>query len=113
MVIDPDIVADFTDLPFDDEQFSVVVFDPPHFKRNGISGWMGKKYGTLGEDWREMITDGFAECFRVLKPNGTLIFKWNENEVSVGEILKLTPEQPLFGNKFGKHLESHWIVFIK
>jgi len=33
--------------------------------------------------------------------------------VSVGDILKLTPEKPLFGNKYGKHYKSHWIVFLK
>lgn len=113
LVIDPDIVGDFTALPFPDGRFALVVFDPPHFQRNGNNGWMAKKYGTLAGDWREMIRKGFDECFRVLQANGTLIFKWNENEVSVKEILALTQERPLFGNRYGKHLESHWIVFTK
>lgn len=113
LVIEPDIVADFTDLPFAGKRFSLVVFDPPHFARNGNNGWMAKKYGTLSGDWREQIRKGFLECFRVLRPQGTLVFKWNENEVSVKEILALTPERPLFGNRYGRHLESHWIVFIK
>ncbi len=60
-----------------------------------------------------MLRKGFEECFRVLKPEGTLIFKWNEDEVAVTEILKLTPEQPLIGNRYGKHFKSHWIVFLK
>lgn len=113
LVIDPDIVADFTALPFEDESFALVVFDPPHFGRNGASGWMAKKYGTLEGDWREMLRKGFAECFRVLRPEGVLVFKWNEDEVSVSEILALTPEKPLFGNRYGKHYKSHWIVFLK
>lgn len=113
LVIDPDIVADFTSLPFQDGRFALVVFDPPHFARNGNKGWMAKKYGTLSGDWREELRKGFAECFRVLRPQGTLVFKWNENEVSVKEILALTSEKPLFGNRYGKHLESHWVVFIK
>ena len=29
LVIDPDVQCDFTDLPFRDETFSLVVFDPP------------------------------------------------------------------------------------
>jgi len=74
---------------------------------------MAKKYGTLEGDWREMLRKGFAECFRILRPLGTLIFKWNEDEVSVKEILALTPEKPLVFNRFGKHLKSHWIVFMK
>lgn len=113
LVIDPDIIADFTDLPFHDNRFAVVIFDPPHFTRNGVNGWMAKKYGTLTGDWRDTLRRGFAECFRVLKPEGTLIFKWNEDEVSVTEILKLTPERPLIGNRYGKHFKSHWIVFMK
>ncbi len=113
LLIDPDVVADFTDLPFESDSFSLVVFDPPHFTRNGDKGWMAKKYGKLEGDWRKMIQEGFAECFRVLKPNGILIFKWNENEVPVSQILALTPEKPLFGNKCGKNSQSHWIVFMK
>ena len=113
LIVDPDIIADFTNLPFEDNTFALVVFDPPHFGRNGQTGWIAKKYGTLGDNWREEIAAGFRECFRVLRPLGTLVFKWNEDEVSVGDILKLTPEKPLFGNKYGKHYKSHWIVFIK
>ena len=37
-----------------------------------------------------MIRQGFKECFRVLKPNGTLIFKWNEVQFPVKDVLKLT-----------------------
>ena len=35
LVIDPDIQADFTALPFQDESFALVCFDPPHLVRNG------------------------------------------------------------------------------
>jgi hypothetical protein len=90
-----------------------VVFDPPHLVRAGKKGWLAKKYGKLGTDWREELTVGFAECFRVLKPEGTLIFKWNENDIPVSQILALTPERPLFGNRCGKSAKSHWIIFTK
>lgn len=113
LIIDPDIQADFTALPFEDESFALVVFDPPHLIRNGKSGWLAKKYGKLEGDWRDELRLGFAECFRVLKPEGTLIFKWNEHEIPVREILALTPERPLFGNRCGKTSKSHWIVFQK
>jgi ubiquinone/menaquinone biosynthesis C-methylase UbiE len=113
LVVDPDIVADFTSLPFRNEEFHLVIFDPPHLVRNGKSGWLAKKYGKLKTDWREDIRLGFSECFRVLKQNGILIFKWNENDISVKEILALTPMKPLIGNKCGKNAKTHWIVFMK
>src|SRR5690606_21838285 len=99
LVVDPDIQADFTDLPFPSDSFALVVFDPPHLIRNGKSGWLAKKYGKLEGDWREDLRKGFAECFRVLRPEGTLIFKWNEFEVPVSQILALTERRPLFGNR--------------
>lgn len=113
LIIEPDVVADFTALPFDDATFALVVFDPPHFQRNGKKSWVGLKYGTLRGDWRKMLSAGFAECFRVLRPDGVLVFKWCEVEIPVREILKLTPERPLFGNRSGRNGMTHWITFFK
>lgn len=113
LVIEPDMVMDFTNLQFDDEQFHMVVFDPPHLRKAGPDSWMAKKYGKLDENWPSMIRDGFAECFRVLKPNGTLIFKWNETQIKVSEILKLTDQKPVVGHISGKRANTHWICFLK
>ena len=113
LIIDPDIQADFTALPFPDESFTLVVFDPPHFERNGARSWVGLKYGTLRGDWRDMLRRGFSECFRVLRPQGVLVFKWCADEIAVSEILALTPERPLFGHKSGKNAKTHWIVFMR
>lgn len=112
LIIAPDVLLDFRALPFADASFHLVVFDPPHLIKNGKSGWLAKKNGKLGEDWRDDIRAGFAECFRVLRPHGTLIFKWNEEEIRVSEILALTDQKPLFGNRCGKTAKSHWIVFM-
>lgn len=113
LIIDPGIQADFTDLPFPNDAFALVVFDPPHLVRNGRKSWLAKKYGKLEGDWRDELRRGFTECFRVLKPQGTLIFKWNEHDIPVSQILALTPELPLIGNRCGKSAKSHWIVFLK
>ena len=113
LIIDPDIQADFTAVPFDDESFAMVVFDPPHLVNNGKSGWLAKKYGKLEGDWHEEIRKGFSECFRVLRPLGTLFFKWSEIDIPVSEILALTPQKPLIGNKSGRTAKTHWIVFMK
>lgn len=112
--VSPDVIADFRSMPFRDGVFDVVVFDPPHFFRNGQTGWMAKKYGTLNRaTWREDLRRGFAECFRVCRLFGTVVFKWNENEISVREVAALAPAEPLVGNKYGKHFESHFLVFWK
>jgi SAM-dependent methyltransferase len=109
--VDPDVLADFGALPFGDASFSLVVFDPPH-TFCGPNGRTIKKYGTLPLGWRNMIARGFSECFRVLCPGGTLVFKWNEHRVKLSTVLSLTPEQPLFGQRVGNTL-THWLVFLK
>ena len=68
---------------------------------------MAAKYGVLLPTWKEDITQGFTECFRVLKPSGVLIFKWNEYQIPLAEILTLTPEEPLFGHTSGKAGKTH------
>lgn len=108
--IHPDIVGDFRDIPFPDNRFRMVVFDPPHLVRAGEKSWLAKKYGKLNESWQDDIKKGFEECMRVLEPYGTLIFKWNEDQIKLSEILKLIPFKPLFGNTRAK---THWLVFTK
>ena len=111
--INPDIVADFRDIPFPDETFRHIVFDPPHTLNMSDETRTVKKYGTLHDDWRDVIRDGFAECFRVLVSGGTLIFKWSDINKPLRELLKLTPEKPLYGHKSGKQQGTHWVAFIK
>lgn len=111
--IRPDVVADFTDMPYEDNSFKLVVFDPPHLVKVGENSWLTKKYGKLTKDWTAELKKGFDECFRVLEPNGVLIFKWNEDQVKVKEVLKCTNEKPLFGHPTGRHGKTHWIAFMK
>lgn len=113
IVVDPDLIVDFTNMPFGADQFYLVVFDPPHIERAAALGLLTRKYGHLTGDWREMLRLGFSECFRVLKPRGTLVFKWAESDHPVSEILKLTPHKPLFGHRSGKASNTHWITFMK
>lgn len=108
--IHPDVIGDFRDIPFNDNTFDLVVFDPPHLIKVGESSWLAKKYGRLNETCPKDLKQGFNECMRVLKPNGTLIFKWNEEQIKLKDVLACFDKNPLFGNKRSK---THWLVFIK
>lgn len=110
---EPDKVMDFTKLKFKNNSFKMVVFDPPHLKTLGKNSYMAKKYGRLEDGWEEMLSKGFDECWRVLDNYGTLIFKWNESEVTVTEILKLFKKKPLLGHPSGKNGKTRWMVFMK
>ncbi len=111
--IKPDVICDFTNLPFPDNTFSLVVFDPPHLKTVKESAWLAKKYGILGEDWPQMLHDGFAECMRVLKPDGVLVFKWSEFEIPAADVWKAIGQKPLFGHHSGKKMNTFWACFMK
>lgn len=111
--IEPDVLLDFRALPYADGSFHLVAFDPPHLTRAGPQSWMAARYGKLGPDWRADLRAGFAECFRVLAINGTLVFKWNETQVKLPEVLALTPHRPLFGQVSGRKGMTHWLVFLK
>ena len=112
--IEPDEVMDFRAIPYPDETFKVVVFDPPHMLNLSEKSWMRKKYGVLDkETWQDDLTKGFAECFRVLKDEGTLIFKWNEVSIPLKDILILTPYKPVLGHPSGKRMGTHWVLFMK
>jgi SAM-dependent methyltransferase len=109
----PDEVMDFRKMSFKDDTFKLVVFDPPHIFF-GATSVFAQNYGRLErETWREDLKQGFSECFRVLQPEGILIFKWNEWDIPLKEVLKLTPYKPLFGHPSGKAQKTHWVCFMK
>jgi len=111
--IHPNARMDFRHLPFADGSFALVVFDPPHLVRAGPRSWLAAKYGKLGSNWRDDLRQGFAECFRTLKPDGVLVFKWSEVQIPLRDVLALTPHKPLFGHPSGKRGRTHWMTFIK
>ena len=112
-IVDPDVVCDFTALPFDDNSFSLVVFDPPHLTGAKETAWLVKKYGKLDDNWPKMLHDGFKECMRVLKPDGVLIFKWSEYDIPASQVWKAIGQKPLFGHHSGKQSKTFWGCFMK
>lgn len=114
LTVAPDTVCDVRKMPFEDNTFWHIVFDPPHLLNVGDTAWLCRKYGKLDKDnWKSFIHDAFVECMRVLRPNGTLIFKWSEIDITVKELLSVIPYKPLYGHRSGKHMTTHWMAFIK
>lgn len=110
LVVKPDIKMDFRQMPYADNSFKIVVFDPPHLVRAGTGSWLAYKYGVLPKEWPSYLKAGFDECMRVLETDGILIFKWNEEQIKLSEVLKNFHKQPLLGDQRGK---TRWLVFIK
>lgn len=110
LLVKPDVQMDFRDMPYEDNIFKVVVFDPPHLVHAGTGSWLASKYGILPLDWPEYLKQGFEECMRVLEPDGLLVFKWNEDQIRLTEVLKVFDYKPLLGDQRGK---TRWLVFIK
>lgn len=110
LLIKPDVKMDFRKMPYQNNTFKVVVFDPPHLIHAGTGSWLASKYGILPPDWPAYLKQGFDECMRVLEPWGVLIFKWNEDQIKLSDVLKVFGQNPLLGDQRGK---TRWLVFIK
>lgn len=111
--VHPDEMVDFTDMPYDDNTFDLVVFDPPHLVNVGENAWLKKKYGKLPDEWQPLIRDGFKECMRVLRTHGTLVFKWCETDIPTRDVIEAIGQEPLFGHRSGKRSQTHWMCFMK
>ena len=84
---------DFRRTAWADDQFDAVVFDPP-YKLNGTSTGKGaatcdadygvEKWMSLAER-HQLIVDGITECTRVLRPNGVLLVKC-QDQVNGGKV---------------------------
>lgn len=114
--IQPDMIADFRNLPFADRSFKLIAWDPPHSMTFGKTSIMAAKYGRLNkETWKEDLSKGFCEIWRCLDDNGVLTLKWSNFEVSFKELLSLFPVKPLYGNisKNTKKSITQWFVFMK
>lgn len=110
LIVNPDIIADFRNMPFDNNSFSLVIFDPPHLLKVGEKSWLCKKYGKLSKEWPSDIEKGFNECMRVLKPNGTLIFKWATRDITLKQIFECIKTRPII---YHKNNNTFFLVFFK
>jgi SAM-dependent methyltransferase len=114
-------VADFRKIPFQDEAFQLIVFDPPFLSLAGENSLFGKRYGTMNrETWPADLRLAANELWRVLKTGGVLVFKWNNHDIKFKSVLRLFPKMPLFGQisagakkRDGKPGHTCWFCFLK
>ena len=115
--VKPDCVADSTQLPFADSQFSLIVFDPPH-TTFGPNSQMAQRYGSFkAHEIRAIVSATAAEAARVATGDALMSFKWsNHGHCSFEKILGLMASwwEPLFGHTVSirtKHASTtQWIV---
>lgn len=114
------VLSDFKHIPYSDNSFTLVVFDPPYHIKLSNSSWVNMRWGKLKpETWQSDLKQGFDECWRVLKPTGILIFKWNDKDIGSKQILKVLDRAPLFGHRFknntvkGTKRSTFWFCFMK
>lgn len=113
--IEPDIRGDFRDMPFSAESFQLVLFDPPHEVRPSPPGGNVRiQYGSLHPATEQSdLSRGFAECWRVLRSGGTLVFKWAGD---LGRVSPHFPATPIVGTRNlhkRSSLGTRWLIFYK
>lgn len=109
----PDVVGDFRDMPFANDTFNLVIWDPPHIDHAGPNHWIRNKYGCAEkETWEKDLKAGFDECMRVLRPGGVLILKWSDVQLKIKKVLEIVGQNPVIGDR-GKGPNCIWCVFYK
>lgn len=62
--VNPDVIGDFRNIPFDDNTFKLVVFDPPHLIHAGENSWLAKKIRCVKYQYLEkkILSKGFKNA---------------------------------------------------
>jgi len=122
--VKPEVLGDFRKMPFEDNSFNLVIFDPPHILQKEFNGKLvtHQYYGILNpETWKEDLKKGFDECFRVLKEKGTLVFKWSDcnrwanSKAKLKDVFEFIGYEPLIIERFklSENSTTYWCIFTK
>lgn len=82
-----DLTVDFTKMPWAEETFDAVVFDPPYKLNGTATESVDARYGVGGryvgiEGRHVLMVDGLTECIRVTRPGGNILVKCQDQVAS-------------------------------
>lgn len=111
----PDEIQDFKNLPYSDQSFKLIIFNPPH-RSDQQATWIIRDYGALiPETWQSDLRKGFTELWRVLQDFGVLVFKWNDHQYPLEQLTPLFPAKPIIKQTTtnGTSSDTFWVLFMK
>jgi len=111
--VSPQLICDFRDIPYGDWTFKIVVMDPPHLLKLWDSSWMCKKYWKLNKEWRSDLIMWFNEWMRILEKRWILIFKRNDYDIPLSEIINLFPVKPSIWQRTWKNNRTARLIYMK
>ena len=108
------VVGDFRSMPWPDQTFRAVVFDPP-YKLNGTpTSTVDGRYGVAGRYTsraarHRLMVDGLTDCARLLIPGGYLLVKC-QDQVNGGRVRWQTRMMTEHAESLGLDLVD-WFLF--
>jgi len=121
--IPPDIFAVWENLPFRNDVFNCVIFDPPHSVKRGVNSYFnedpkgGRWYGAF-RNKMHFLTSMVKASSEFLRVSKRLCFKWYEGDLSLWNVLPLFSgwkkifESYTTGRGIGRK-RTYWVTFIR
>lgn len=97
--VKPTIIAVWAYLPIRSGVIQGAVDDPPHMlyesKGKPMAFNFVERYGKLNPlTWKKDLAANFEELMRVLEPGAQILYKWNDNHISIRRLLACLPCYP-------------------
>jgi len=120
----PDVVGVWEFLPFRDDVFECVIFDPPHKhgRTTGRGLWAtptSSSYYGIDIPRIKFLSGVYRGTREFLRVSKRLCFKWNDIEMSVSRVLSLFPKEwkEVYRRVIDKGLKTKtltfWITFVR
>ena len=115
------VQADCRHLPLADSSLDSIMFDPPFLattgpslKKNDGSNIINKRFGVYEteKDLHQMYKEALQEFYRLLKPNGILVFKC-QDKVSSGKQYMTHMYATLMAEDIGFYTRDMFVLLVK